>query len=51
MLGFFIIAFLSFISLVGFFLWVLRDMRRGLREMQQLTREVEALLDEVPRGA
>jgi hypothetical protein len=47
-----VLAFLvaSFGALLGFLLWVDRDMRRGLREMWRLTREVEALLDETAPG-
>ncbi|HEY3098876.1 MAG TPA: hypothetical protein VGL14_08210 [Methylomirabilota bacterium] len=46
MVGLLGVLFIGFIALFGFFWWVSRDMRRGLCEMQRLTREVEALLDE-----
>jgi len=41
-----------FVTLFEIFSLVMRDMRRGLREMKHLTREVEALLDDgAPRHA
>jgi len=52
MVGLLIALVAGFVTLFGFFLWVMRDMRRGLREMKRLTREVEALLDDgAPRHA
>ena len=48
-----LVAFsLGLLVLFSYFLRVSRDMRRGLREMERLTREVEALLEEgAPRQA
>jgi hypothetical protein len=52
MVGLLVVLSAGFVTLFGFFFWVSREMRRGLREMERLTREVEALLDEgAPRQA
>jgi pilus assembly protein TadC len=45
MVGLLVVFIASLLALLGFFLYVSRDMRRGLREMERRTREVEALLD------
>jgi hypothetical protein len=51
MVGLFVVLITSFVGLFAFLLLVAGEMRRGLREMESLTREVEALLDEGARQA
>jgi hypothetical protein len=46
MVGLLVAFSLGLVVLFSYSLRVSRDMRRGLHEMQRLTREVEALLDE-----
>jgi len=51
MVGLLVVYSATLVILFGFFIWVLCDIRRGLREMRQLTRKVEALLDQDTRQA
>jgi len=48
MVGLLVVLTAGFATLFAFLFWVSRDMRRGLREMERLTSEVEALLDTRP---
>jgi hypothetical protein len=46
MVGMLVVLIGGFTALFAFLFCVSRDMRRGLRAMKHLTREVEALLDD-----